>query len=207
MTLLAFYCSEERVLVAADGQAVFFDHHGGSPPNTIRFEKIRPIGDRPLVFAMTGPSEFQDEMDEWLQGRRPVDWRQFSRMLLDEVSRRNGEMRESIRRAGLDASKEEGSQVAVAGFLDGAPGVVVALDNGRGSVLEPGTSDFLGLHDGIARVALALVKAVVPGYELDTGAKMHAFLFNLCDRLPQLVRPVDVWEVTPSNGAQKWQPE
>ncbi|MGO8724284.1 MAG: hypothetical protein ACLQRM_16365 [Acidimicrobiales bacterium] len=202
MTIIATFCSPERVLIAADGMAVFTDPYGHSPPNAVRFEKIRPIGDQPLVFGMIGPSEPRDEMDEWLRGKHPSTWQQFARILNEEVSRKNGTLRASIRSAGLDPSREQGSQVVVAGFLD-VPGVAIAQDNGRFGYSDEKGTRFFGLYDGIARVALHVSKSINPRYEPNTAKKLHGFLDTLCTHLPELLHPVDVWEITPGSAPER----
>jgi len=205
MTLIAMFTSPDRVLMAADGMSVYVDPEGKSPPNAERRKKVRPIGDRPLVFGMTGPSEPQEELDEWLATKHPPTWRQFARILGDEVSQRNGTMRAAIRSAGLDPLKEQGLQVIVAGFLGDVPGSAIALNNGRSgySTGDADGAEFIGLYDGVARVARRLMRTIVPDYELDTPEKMHGFLDAICTYLPEILHPVDVWEITPGNSPEK----
>ncbi len=68
--------------------------------------------------------------------------------------------------------------------------------------MEGGT-DFLGLHDGTARTGLQLIRSVVPDYDLDTAKKLYDFFDNLCHALPELMHPVDVWEVLPGKPPKK----
>ncbi len=204
MTLLAFAFAEDRshVLIAADRAATFTEKdpppdYGFTASDLVRVHKLHQVKDRPLVWAMVGSGADLKPFGEWIDSATPETWEELAQeagtvaSALDEKAQKRGHA------AKIKKTEIQRSSYLIVGFCDRLTVVQIECTGAHFFFDSWGMkSGFIGPYGGTARAAWQAVVACDAAQRLGDLPTMHTFFDSLCDTIPGLLGPVDVWKIT-----------
>jgi len=194
MTLLAVTATKAKVVVAADGRAVYAEP--GKAANSVRFIKFRRVGNLNLVIGAYGATDKFEGLVQWMQSQSPSEWLTLIQDVREQVNLTNRASRFEMHASGRPVSdSDQFLTVIIAEFVGTEAGYFVVTEQGRTGIGDDQT-EFFGLHDNIARGSLAVGASTGGVSVLDTAEHAHTFMSAFCDAFPEILKPVDVWEIT-----------
>lgn len=199
MTFMAVSASAQRVIASADGRMIWLDRR--SPTTAARCVKFHRIKQWPVVLGVVGTTEGFEELLDWTNSLADTcSWTDLMDTVPPYVRALNHRLRQQMRESGLEPGpNDQMVSLLMTGFRRQDARILLVSDKGSAQLLTPRTVTF-GLYETMADATLSMIEAMGGDAVLNTTSSMRTFMTTFSNKYPEVLAPIDVWEMTPDGG-------